>query len=59
VEHALQDLVDWKCFACGRLNEHGLKVKSTWEGEELTLAHRQRRLEIREPIDFTYGTKSL
>ncbi len=22
------------CFGCGRLNEHGLKIKSYWEGEE-------------------------
>ena len=91
--NALQDLVDWQCFACGRLNEHGLKVKSTWEGEELVctwqpdpryvghpgrlhaglvatvmmchvvwaataLAHRRLGRELREPIDFTYGTKS-
>jgi hypothetical protein len=91
--HALQDLVDWPCFACGRLNEHGLRIKSTWEGEELVcawqpdplyvghpgrlhagliatimmchvvwaataLAHRAEGREIRDPIDFTYGTRS-
>lgn len=90
---ALQDLVDWQCFACGRLNEHGLKIKSTWEGDELVctwqpdplfvghpgrlhaglvatvmmchvvwaataLAHRRQGRELREPIDFTYGTRS-
>jgi acyl-coenzyme A thioesterase PaaI-like protein len=22
------------CYGCGRLNEHGLKIKSRWEGEE-------------------------
>jgi hypothetical protein len=22
------------CYGCGRLNEHGLKIKSYWEGEE-------------------------
>jgi acyl-coenzyme A thioesterase PaaI-like protein len=22
------------CYGCGRLNEHGLKVKSRWDGEE-------------------------
>lgn len=90
---ALQDLVDWQCFACGRLNEHGLRIKSCWAGDELVctwradpvyvghpgrlhagliatimmchvvwaataVAHRQQGREIREPIDFTYGTKS-
>jgi len=23
-----------QCYGCGRLNEHGLKVKSYWDGEE-------------------------
>ena len=89
----MQDLVDWHCFACGRLNQRGLKIKSTWEGEELvctwhpdplyvghpgrlhagliatimmchmvwaatSLAHRAQGRRIRQPIDFTYGTKS-
>jgi len=22
------------CFGCGRLNEHGLHIKSYWDGEE-------------------------
>ena len=22
------------CYGCGRLNEHGLQIKSTWEGDE-------------------------
>jgi hypothetical protein len=92
-EQALQDRVDWQCFACGRLNERGLRIKSYWSGEEATcswqpdplyighperlhagliatvmmchlvwaataLAHRREGREIREPIDFTYGTKS-
>lgn len=90
---ALQDLVDWQCFACGKLNDHGLKMKSHWSGDEVVctwqpdpiyvghpgrlhagliatimmchvvwaataLAHRTQGREIREPIDFTYGTKS-
>lgn len=90
---ALQDRVDWHCFACGRLNDHGLKIKSYWSGDEVVcswrcdpayvghpgrlhagliatvmmchvvwaataLAHRREGREIRDPIDFTYGTKS-
>ena len=92
-EQALQDRVEWQCFACGKLNERGLRIKSYWSGEEATcvwrpdplyighperlhagiiatvmmchlvwaataLAHRRAGREIREPIDFTYGTKS-
>jgi hypothetical protein len=22
------------CYGCGRLNEHGLQIKSYWDGEE-------------------------
>ncbi len=92
-QRALQDLVDWQCFACGRLNDQGLKIKSYWSGDEVVctwhpdhsyvghpgrlhagliatvmmchvvwaataLAHRKAGREIREPIDFTYGTRS-
>jgi acyl-coenzyme A thioesterase PaaI-like protein len=34
---AVQDLYPEEfahCYGCGRLNEHGLKIKSYWEGEE-------------------------
>ena len=31
----LQDLVDWQCYGCGRLNELGLQIKSYWSGDEL------------------------
>lgn len=92
-QQAFQDLVDWQCFACGRLNEHGLKIRSYWSGDETVctwqpdplyighperlhagliatimmchlvwtataVAHRKENRKIREPIDFTYGTKS-
>jgi hypothetical protein len=30
-----QDRVDWHCYGCGRLNEHGLQIKSAWEGDEI------------------------
>lgn len=30
-----QDLVDWQCYGCGRLNEHGLQIKSQWEDDEV------------------------
>ena len=89
-----QDCVDWQCFGCGRLNEHGLQIKSHWEGDEIVcrwqpqpfhvghpgrllggiiatavichsvwaataVAHRRQGREIREPLDYAYGTKSL
>jgi hypothetical protein len=64
---ALQDLVDWQCFACGRLNQRGLRIKSyrardelvcSWRADPVYVAHRRQGREIREPIDFTYGTES-
>jgi acyl-coenzyme A thioesterase PaaI-like protein len=30
-----QDLVDWECYGCGRLNDHGLQIKSQWDGEDV------------------------
>ena len=27
------DIVSY-CYGCGRLNEHGLQIKSHWDGEE-------------------------
>jgi len=34
-EQAFQDLVDWQCYGCGRLNDHGLQIKSCWNGDEV------------------------
>jgi acyl-coenzyme A thioesterase PaaI-like protein len=34
---AFQDFYpdDWaRCYGCGRLNEHGLHIRSTWDGDE-------------------------
>lgn len=27
------------CYGCGRLNEHGMQIKSYWEGEEAVCIH--------------------
>ena len=27
------------CYGCGRLNEHGLQIKSYWDGEETTAVY--------------------
>ena len=32
---ALQDVLKVHCFGCGALNEHGLHIKSRWDGDEL------------------------
>ena len=32
---ALQDVLKVHCFGCGSLNEHGLQIKSRWDGDEL------------------------
>jgi len=32
---ALQDVLKVHCFGCGSLNEHGLQIKSHWQGDEL------------------------
>lgn len=40
-DHAFQDAYPDElshCYGCGRLNEHGLQLKSVWDGEE-TVAH--------------------
>ena len=30
-----QDRVDWHCYGCGRLNDHGLQIKSDWQGDDV------------------------
>jgi acyl-coenzyme A thioesterase PaaI-like protein len=32
---ALQDVLKVHCYGCGSLNEHGLQIKSHWDGDEL------------------------
>lgn len=31
-----------QCYGCGRLNEHGLKIKSYWDGEESVCIYEPR-----------------
>ncbi len=42
------------CYGCGRLNEHGLQIKSTWEGEESVAHYRPRPYHIAVP-GYVYG----
>lgn len=42
------------CYGCGRLNEHGLQIKSYWEGEEAVARYRPRPYHTAIP-GYVYG----
>ena len=42
------------CYGCGRLNEHGLQIKSTWDGEESVAHYQPRPYHIAVP-GYVYG----
>ncbi len=42
------------CFGCGRLNEHGLQLKSYWDGEEAVAIFHPRPYYIAIP-GYVYG----
>ncbi|MDQ7841447.1 MAG: PaaI family thioesterase [bacterium] len=42
------------CYGCGRLNEHGLQLKSRWEGEEAVAVFLPRPYHIAIP-GYVYG----
>lgn len=42
------------CYGCGRLNEHGLQIKSYWEGEE-SVCHFQPRPYHTAIPGYVYG----
>ncbi len=42
------------CYGCGRLNEHGLQIKSRWEGEEAVCTFTPRRYHTAIP-GYVYG----
>ena len=42
------------CYGCGRLNEHGLQLKSYWDGEETVAIFRPRPYHIAIP-GYVYG----
>jgi acyl-coenzyme A thioesterase PaaI-like protein len=56
-QKAFQDTyADWagQCYGCGRLNEHGLRIKSYWEGEESVCRFRAQPFHTAIP-GFVYG----
>jgi acyl-coenzyme A thioesterase PaaI-like protein len=42
------------CYGCGRLNEHGLKIKSYWDGQESVAVLEPRPYHIGVP-GYVYG----
>lgn len=42
------------CYGCGRLNEHGLQLKSRWDGEETVAVFTPRPYHVALP-GFVYG----
>ncbi len=42
------------CFGCGRLNEHGYKIKSNWQGDEFICVFTPQPYHIAVP-GFVYG----
>ena len=56
-EPAFQDLYPddvSHCYGCGRLNEHGLQIKSRWDGEESVATYLPRSYHTAIP-GFVYG----
>jgi acyl-coenzyme A thioesterase PaaI-like protein len=57
VEKAFQDYYDEavsQCYGCGRLNEHGLQIKSYWDGEEAVCTYTPREYHTAIP-GYVYG----
>ncbi len=42
------------CYGCGRLNEHGLQIKSYWDGDEAVCAFQPRPYHTAVP-GYVYG----
>ena len=42
------------CYGCGRLNEHGLQIKSYWQGEEAVCYYQPQPYHISLP-GYVYG----
>lgn len=47
------DNMSW-CYGCGRLNEHGLQIKSYWDGDEGLCIYQPRPYHIAIP-GYVYG----
>lgn len=57
MEKAFQDYYPEQlsyCYGCGRLNEHGLQIKSYWDGDETVCIFQPRSYHIAIP-GYVYG----
>jgi len=57
MERAFQDYYPDEvsyCYGCGRLNEHGLQIKSYWEGDEAVCRYQPRPYHTAVP-GYVYG----
>jgi acyl-coenzyme A thioesterase PaaI-like protein len=57
VEKSFQDYYPEQlsyCYGCGRLNEHGLQIKSYWDGDETVCVFQPRPYHIAIP-GYVYG----
>ena len=43
-----------RCYGCGRLNEHGLQIKSYWDGDEAVASYTPRPYHTAVP-GYVYG----
>jgi len=43
------------CYGCGRLNEHGLQIKSCWDGEETVCIHIPKPCYTGGAPSYAYG----
>jgi acyl-coenzyme A thioesterase PaaI-like protein len=53
VQDHYNDTVSY-CYGCGRLNEHGLQIKSYWEGEEVVCNFQPKSYHTAIP-GYVYG----
>ena len=56
-DKAFQDFYDDDvsyCYGCGRLNEHGLQIKTYWEGDETVTVYTPRPYHMAIP-GYVYG----
>ena len=54
-QQALQDLVDWECYGCGRLNASGLQIKSYWSDDELVCDWEPQAFHVGHPGKLHHG----
>jgi hypothetical protein len=54
-QQALQDLVEWQCYGCGKNNELGLQIKSYWSGDDLVCNWQPKPFHAGHPGNLHHG----